>query len=109
MPTLQIRPCLSSSWVLGLVLACALPGCTCSSTTEGAAHGAAMDAGAKPKPGTIPDAGGGIFLPIEAGATGFRIEPGVLELTVNPALGKPDPVQFTVTGGGGTAVTWQVS
>jgi hypothetical protein len=109
MSTPHLRSSLSTSCALSLVFSCMLPACTCSSTTEGAAHEPVAEAGVKPSPGGTPDAGNGIFLPTEAGATDFRIAPGSVDLTVNPALGKPVPIQFTVTGGGGAAVTWQVT
>ena len=91
------RPALWLLCTLSSALSCALPACTCSSTTDGAAPGA------KP-PGALE---GGMFLNVDGGLTGFRIDPGSVDLTVNPASGKPDPIQFTVTGGGGSAVTWK--
>jgi hypothetical protein len=99
----------------GVVVSAALAACSSSSSTPGQG---------KPHPHPSPTStstdGGIVVLPrdggpggpifhIEAGMGAPKVTPDKVDLTVNPATGMTDPVQFKVTGVGSATITWVVS
>ncbi|HVU05427.1 MAG TPA: hypothetical protein VHE30_26955 [Polyangiaceae bacterium] len=92
-------------------LALATAGCSCSSesasdTDHAAPRGRGTDGGRSGTDGGRSGTDGGGFLNLDAGS--WRISPSPVALTVNPSAGKPDPVQFSVSGNA-TGVTWRLS
>ncbi|HEX3593598.1 MAG TPA: hypothetical protein VHU80_00815 [Polyangiaceae bacterium] len=108
---------LNKARILGF-LCCALGVASgaCSSSTTSGAHGKSQPHrrsadGGGPDGGVIVGSsdGGGPIFHIEAGHGAPHVTPEKADVTVNPATGVPDPVQFTVTGTGSASIMWVVS